>query len=144
MPTAPAELVEELQDRLVDLQVNPAKLLPALEDAWAFAEDEADADWSITEIPSIARRIVVRGARQIIVNPDRARMEQGGDQITQMSVTDIFSRDELRRLRSLRATSRVGSIRLTSPGLARAGQYDQFLPPEGERHVADTAGWYRP
>lgn len=144
MPTLPGDLIEALEARLVDLVVDSARLLPALEDAWVMAQDESGADWTVDEMPAIARTIVVRGARRIVVNPDQARQDQGGDQVMQLAVTDVFSRDELRRLRAQRRTSRVGSIRLTAPGLAEAGLYDDFLPPEGTHHAGPHSGWLRP
>ena len=147
MPVLPADLVDDFEKRILDLQVEPAKILPALEDAYTFAQDEANASWETDEpeLPQIARTIIFRGARRIIVNPDQAREEQSGDTRTAMSIMDVFSRDELRRLHNLRVRSRVGSIRLTSEGLSETADFDRFLPPEGTIHYyGEDSGYARP
>lgn len=129
MPVVAADLLVELQERTIDLVVDPDKLLPALVDAFAIAQHEAKADWEadLPVMPSIARTIVLRGARSILVNPDRNSSEQAGDHLVQASgAGDIFSTADLTRLRGLRSRSRVGSIRMSAAGLAESYP-DRFL-----------------
>ena len=129
MPVLPEDLLDELRQRLADLEIEEVRLLPALVDSYRYAADEAQASWDTDTpvMPDIVRSIIVRGARRILVNPDQHRQEQSGDYLTQLAVSEIFGRDDLRRLRSLAPKSRLGSIRFSRPGLAETAYGDRFV-----------------
>lgn len=128
MPTTPEQLIDALRKRLIGLAVDEDKLLPALEDAFVLARDAAGSpDWATLELPDIARTIIVRGARRIIVNPDEYTSEQSGDHLVQTGSSQVFSKSELTSLGRLGTKRRVGSVPMSRDGLAETWDEDFWL-----------------
>ena len=130
MPTPYTDLAGEFDSATVDVAIPPETADSALLHAYRLAQHRAKADWSTDDMPDVLRTIVVRGARRIAVNPDGNQQNQTAEHITSTPVTGVFSRDELRTSDSFRPRAKIGSLRMTRPGLAEAYD-DYFLPVEG-------------